>query len=140
MGPHLTTRPAPVLFPPLTLLFDPSFARTSISSLPSACFIFFLTSSSSSLFFSFGGGLVVLNWLEELRSNFQGGLKSGLSVGMEVALVSSAILASSEVLDGFIARGMRLLLCCRVIFGFGSGILSRVSDIGRSLWRQMDDE
>ena len=83
---------------------------------------------------------MALNWLEEFMSNFQGGLNRGLSVGVDVALVSSTILARGDVLAGFKVRGTRLLLWRRVILGFGLGILARVGEVGRSLWRQIDDE
>ena len=78
--------------------------------------------------------------MEELRSSFHGGLKSGSSVGVEVALVSLAILESGEVVDGLMVRGIRLLLWRRVILGFGSGILASVGEVGRSLWRRIEDE
>ena len=73
--------------------------------------------------------------MEEFKSSFHGGLNRGSSVGVDVALVSSAILARGNVLAGFKVRGTRLLLWWRVILGFGLGILARVGEVGRSLWR-----
>ena len=138
--PFLMTTPAPVLFFPLTFLREPSVAITNTSSLFAASTILSLMLSLCSVRWSFGGGLVVENRGCEVRSRSHGGLCRGLRVGEEDALVSSAILASGDFLEGSVRSLVSKLLNLRLIFGLLNGIFLRTGLVRRSLCSRMEAE
>ena len=69
----------------------------------------------------------------EVRSHSHGGLCRGLRVGEEDVLVSSAILTSSNFLEGSVQSLVSKLLNLRLIFGLLNSIFLRTGLVRRSL-------